>query len=377
MLGCMVLVAGCSDSNNNDIALNQPQASVPFQELYGQGIDRYLGKYSPMLAETEGDVVTHTFGAGDGPLCINGAEYRMATRDKGSSELMIFLRGGGTCASDSCVLAFPAGERGIPKLGILDTARPGNPVAEWNTVYVPYCDGGLHISDSDSDSNGDGQIDRYQRGLRNLSAALDVTVATFPSPSRILLAGASAGGFGASFALPLVRKLYPDVPIELLNDSGVGLIKPDDPQYFEAGLKEWNARAFFPASCTTCIGADGNITDYHKWELGQDPNFRLGLMSFTRDLRIALGYGWDLQEFEQALVAELSELERAYPARVRSFLPNGTDHAILIDGLDTRNALDATAGGESAMNWVTAMLNGSSEWVSARDQAIYLPAISN
>ena len=367
---CFAVSVGCSGGGgNNATVMEEPQQQkAPFQELYDQGIDRYLGKYSPMLSETEGDVVTHTFGAGDGPLCISGAEYRMATRDKGSRELMIFLRGGGFCASTYCLMGLPSGERGIPKQGVLDPARPGNPVASWSTVYVPYCDGGLHISDSDNDSNGDGQADRYQRGLRNLSAALDVAVATFPSPSRILLAGGSAGGTGASFALPLVRKLYPDVPIELVNDSGVGLFRLNDPQYFKAGLEEWNADAFFPASCSTCIDADGHITDYHKWELGQDPNFRLGMMSFKQDLRMAFGYGGDLEQFEQALVEEMAELEGAYPERVRSFLPDGTDHVILWDGLDTKNALDVTAGGVSAINWVTAMLSGSADWASTRDE---------
>ena len=183
---CLALLVGCSGgSSNGNIVGEDPQPSaMPFQELYDQGIDRYLGKYSPMLSETEGDVVTHTFGSGDGPLCLNGAEYRMATRDKGSSELMIFLNGGGYCSSAFCFVVTPSGERGIPALGVLDTALPGNPLASWNTAYLPYCDGGLHISDADSDSNGDGQIDRYQRGLRNLSAALDVAVATFPAPIR-------------------------------------------------------------------------------------------------------------------------------------------------------------------------------------------------
>jgi hypothetical protein len=206
---CLALMLGCSGSSNNGNNKGEitPASAPPFQELYDQGIDRYLGKFSPMLNETEGDVVTHTFGSGDGPLCLNGGEYRMATRDKGSSELMIFLRGGGVCYPGVCFVVFPNGERGIPALGVLDTALPGNPLASWNTVYLPYCDGGLHISDVDSDSNGDGQIDRFQRGLRNLSAALDVAAATFPAPSRIVLAGMSAGGSGASFALPLVRKL--------------------------------------------------------------------------------------------------------------------------------------------------------------------------
>ena len=90
-VACLVLIAGCSSGNNSSD--NTQAAVTPFQELYDQGIDRYLGKCSPMLNETEGDVVTHTFGGGDGPLCLNGGEYRMATRDKGSSELLIFLVG--------------------------------------------------------------------------------------------------------------------------------------------------------------------------------------------------------------------------------------------------------------------------------------------
>ncbi|MEZ5502839.1 MAG: pectin acetylesterase-family hydrolase [Halioglobus sp.] len=320
-----------------------------------------------MLAETDGDVVTHTFGKGDGPLCINGGEYRMATRDKGSSQLLIYLRGGGSCTSASCVLGFPDGEKGIPKLGILDPDRPGNPVASWNSVYVPYCDGGLHVSDSDSDSDGDGQIDRFQRGLRNLSAALDVTVATFPSPGRILLAGSSAGGFGASFALPLVRKLYPDVPIELINDSGIGLTNPENPQWLELGLTEWNADAFFAPSCQTCAGPNSRFTDYHKWELGQDSNFTLGMMSFNHDLRITAGVFPTTQQFEQVLLDRLSDIEGAYPARMHSFVATGTAHTFLLDGLDIQNALDVTAGGESAMDWVTAMIEGSADWSSVSD----------
>lgn len=367
MLACLALVAGCSGSNNNGIAQNQPEASIPFQELYDQGIDRYLGKYSPMLAETEGDVVTHTFGAGDGPLCIYGEPYRMATRDTGSSELMIYLQGGGRCASDSCLVFFPAGWRGIRERGILDATRQGNPVASWSTVFVPYCDGGFHVSDADVDSDGDGQPDRFQRGLHNLSAALDVAVATFPSPSRILFAASSGGGYGSPFALALVRKLYPHVPIEFVNDSGVGLLKQDDPAFVRTLLNEWNANAFIPASCTTCIGEDGHLTDYYKWALEQDSNFRLGMMSFKQDFRIQESWFPSVESFEQALHVELSEVESAYPARVHSFLATGTDHAILVDGLDSNTALDATAGGVTAMDWLTSMLQGSAGWVSYSD----------
>ena len=68
----------------------------------------------------------------------------------------------------------------------------------------------------------------YQRGLQNLTAALDIGVEQFPNPSRILLTGVSGGAFGTITALPLVRHYYPDTEIVLFNDSGVGVAKEGD-----------------------------------------------------------------------------------------------------------------------------------------------------
>ncbi|MCP5124031.1 MAG: vtpJ-therm [Pseudomonadales bacterium] len=284
----LALLAGCSDSNDSPDPVVGP-VSAPFQELIDQGVTRYLGAYSPMLTETQGDVINHTFGTGDGPLCLDGSEFTMATRDQGSEELVIFLQGGGACWSTFC-LATESAHKGIPKAGILDPDLAGNPVAGWNTVYVPYCDGGLHASDRDSDSDGDGQNDRFQRGLHNLSASLDVAVRTFPSPKRILLTGVSAGGFGTTYALPLVRSLYPDVPIELVNDSGLGLGRPGNPDFIRMLMRDWNMAAFIPANCENCVGADGHTTDYHKWELAQDHKLRLSMMSYTRDTIIGITF---------------------------------------------------------------------------------------
>ena len=161
---CLAGAAGCSDnnnSNNSQGAIVGP-ASAPFQELIDQGVTRYLGAYTPMLSESDGDLVNHRFGGGDGPLCLDGSEYTMATRDQGSDELVIFLQGGGACWSTLCLATENAG-KGIPKAGLLDPDLANNPVASWNTVYLPYCDGGLHGSDADSDSTGDGRNDRFQR----------------------------------------------------------------------------------------------------------------------------------------------------------------------------------------------------------------------
>ena len=356
----IVFASGCSDSNDSPDPIVGP-AEAPFQELYDQGVSRYLGVYSPMISTADGDVVNHQFGAGDGPLCLDGSEFSMATRDNGSDELMIFLQGGGACWSTFC-LATENVSAGIPKAGILDPDLAGNPVANWNTVYIPYCDGGLHASDADSDSDNDGQNDRFQRGLHNLSASLDVAVNTFPSPKRILLTGISAGGFGTTYALSLVRSLYPDATIEVINDSGIGIARPDEPDFVRQLMNDWNAGAFFPASCATCIGEDGHTTDLHKWQLDQDHNVRLSLMSYKQDTVIGVTFsqiGGDI--FELELLEELADLESAYPERVKTFVRDGAAHTFLLS--DT----SLTAGGVTVLDWVTAMLGSADDRVSTSD----------
>lgn len=358
LLGALALtiLGGCASDSNPD----SPQA-VPFAELFEQGITRYLGLYSPMLSEADGEVITHTFGTGDGPMCLDGSEYRMATRDAASENLVIFLQGGGACWSELCRATTDAAA-GMPLVGILDPQRENNPVKDWNQVFLPYCDGGLHASDRDNDYDGDGIIDAPQRGLHNLSAALDVAARNFPNPKRILLTGSSGGGFGTIFALPLVSYLYPGVPIDIVNDSGVGVSKPGKPEHLMLLQNDWNQTAFLPDSCPECLDPDGHLTNYLIWQLDQDPSIRAGYLSYTQDFVIGdifLGIGGPA--FEAALFEEMAQQEAAHPDRFRSWIPAGTSHTFLMA------EPDQTAGGVPVMDWITAMLNDSPDWVSVAD----------
>lgn len=362
LLGIMLmpLLAACSDGSDSTPEVRPPQ-SAPFAEIFDAGIVRYVGRYTPMLSQQDGAVTNHFFAAGDGPVCGEGAPYSMATRDTGSEDLMIFLEGGGACWSDFCLYVKET-TPGIPQSGILDPARDNNPVKDWNTVYVPYCDGSLHAGDVDVDTDGDGHADRFQHGLHNLSAALDVAVRTFPAPRRILLAGQSGGGLGTIFALPLVRYLYPGVPIDVLDDSGVGVLKPGKPEFLRQIIAEWNIGAFIPDSCAECIPADGHLTGYLNWQLEQDPDVRRGMLSYTRDFNLAdlfLEIGG--AAFESALLQEMRKQEEAHPDRMRSWLVAGNGHTFV------ELEPDRTAGGVALMDWVGLMLSGSGDWVSVSD----------
>ncbi|MGI9287927.1 MAG: pectin acetylesterase-family hydrolase [Pseudomonadales bacterium] len=348
---------GDGSSNSNPPTIAQIETE-PFSAVFQQGITKYLGIYSPMLSVSDGDSITHSFGTGDGSACFNGSEYAVSTRDMGSEDLLIVLGGGGFCWSDICWCVRVASPE-IPKLGILDPNLLTNPVRTWNTVYLPYCDGSLFSGDIDLDTNDDGIIDRYHRGLKNLSAGLDVAVNTFAAPRRILIAGSSAGGYATAFAMPLVRNLYPNTPIYVLNDSGTGIFPPGT---ISKMLSEWNAMKFIPESCPDCIDESGHLTNYHAWQLAEDENMFLGMMSYNRDGVIAdffFHIGGDV--FQQQLTIEMSELEKRYPARMRSFIAEGRSHTFLAGDLKV------TVGDVTVADWVSAMLGESTDWISRTD----------
>ncbi|MEC8425806.1 MAG: pectin acetylesterase-family hydrolase, partial [Myxococcota bacterium] len=237
------------------------------------------------------------------------------------------LQGGGACWSDFCFVVEQAGA-GIPRLDVFEPTT--SPVAGWDTMYLPYCDGSLFAGDADIDDDGDGAPDRYHRGLRNLSAALDAARMRAPNPRRILLAGSSGGGFGTLLAPALVRRLWPDVPVDVVNDAGVGVTRPGDDAFVAGLLEEWNVAGLVPRSCVDCV-SDGHLTGLIDWALREDPSLRVGAFSSTRDAVIA---GLFLRvagaDFETALRSELGALHDAHPARFQPFIVEGDLHTALL-----------------------------------------------
>lgn len=322
------ILSSCSDDDmvveNNETDPNTIE--TPFQELYDQGIDRYLGTFTPTSTASPAPGTTeYFFDIPNGPICYTGNEFTMFTRDGNNNNLLIFLNGGGFCNPVAC----GAVEDGIPLIpfGILNPNDPQSPTSDFNLGYVPYCDGSAMIGDTEVDSDGDGTNDRFFRGVQNLSASLDVIVERYPAPDKIVLAGNSAGGFAVHHALPLVRKLYPDVPIDVINDSGTGIINSGG---WQMNLDYWNGSSFYPSSCLDCIGSDGNLTGYHKYQLEQDPNVRIAYISSKQDdtfAQITQGGG---AAFEAQLLEAVDELNSEFPERFNSLIPNGSDHTFII-----------------------------------------------
>ncbi len=362
----MAVSTGCGDASDDTDDLGGSDVTddtgeAVFQELYDQGMDRYVGQFRPdATEETTGGISTHTFRGEDGPVCYTGEPFHMSTRDGASDALMVFLQGGGACGPTGCEATegWPLGIPGpLQRAGILNAGDATNPVADFDLAYLPYCDGSLWSGDADVDDDGDGTIDYRFRGLLNLTASLDVVAETYPSPSRILLIGNSAGGFGVHHALPILRVHYPDVAIDLVNDSGVGITVPGG----QATLNDyWGAWEVYPERCSDCIGADGNLTGFHRYQLDQDPDLRMGFMSTKRDGVVLERLPMTPEAWEAELLASVDELEQAHPDRFRSFIADGDGHTFVIRDFDRE------VGGTTPRAWIGDLLDGG-DWVSVAD----------
>jgi hypothetical protein len=316
------------------------------------GLNKYLGKAKPADTETSGDETHYAFNEADGPVCLRGGRFAMATRDRGAEDLVIYLQGGGSCTTALCRATETANPQ-IPQYGVLNADDAGNPVAGWNVVYSPYCDGSLHFGDNDIPDQ-----DRKHHGLRNVSASLDVAHAKFPKPRRVLLTGASAGGYATIWMTSLVRLIYPDAKLFVFNDAGIAISNPASADGFRGVLGEWGAAQFVPETCEACRTSP-HLTPWMSWNLQHDPGMTLAMFSSYEDMVIAGTFLMlDPQVFKQALLQETAKVVDTAPKRAKRFLVEGTQH--------TAGDIHKTAVGDLAIaQWLGQMLDGNQAWDNA------------
>lgn len=277
-------------------------------EIRHAGMDKYLGQYTPASSEAIGDGWTkHTFDTdqSNGPICIDGSPYSVYTRNargntngngkgkgKGASELLIMLQGGGACWQFlyECTESIAGQEPPFDRVGIWDFDKKANPFDNHAVVYLPYCDGSVFVGDNTVidpffvSESGDAGV-RQHRGLRNLSAGLDVARATFDKPNKVTVAGSSAGGVGAANFTPfLVRLLYGNKlqSLTVFNDAGPLAYNPAAPDAAAARENDWQFSQFYPASCDDC-SPFRNQTGLVQWRLDNDSTIREGVYQTDAD----------------------------------------------------------------------------------------------
>lgn len=174
-----------------------------------------------------------------GTVCGNGSQYKFFVNYSETSDdvMMIFEPGGGCWDFESCsgqTSLGAANPDGIDDhhlngfLGVhtplLNRDFPGNPVADWNYVFIPYCTGDVHTGRAVtvySDPQGiEPDLEYHHNGHDNVVAAVDWMGGQFPEIPRMLVTGCSAGGAGATANYYFVRSGLNIERSYLLADSG-------------------------------------------------------------------------------------------------------------------------------------------------------------
>ena len=330
-------------------------------ELQAAGVDKYLGT-SRSAAIDHGVWTKHvfdprytpdaTYPAGfrpDGPACIAGTEYSVFTRKGDPKKLLIFLQGGGACWQNFYNCNILAEDQAPPKdgpfPGVFDPTASSNPFADYSVIYMPYCDGSTFGGDNDvNDVNFPFFPTRHHRGLRNVSAGMDVAGQMFPRAKQITVMGHSAGGVGAAAFAPFLARFVfgNNTKLTVYNDAGPiavnlgtppGAGGPDIPWLSVfARQNDWQFQQFYPQSCIDDgrCNAFGQQTGIIAWRLDNDSTIREGFYETDSDRTnrfFAQGDGslMDPLDYRELILTEHGALNEAYPRRYKRFIVSADD----------------------------------------------------
>jgi hypothetical protein len=314
-----------------------------------------------------------------GMICGDGSQTGIAISHGRSDAVLVVLSPGGACwSATECNAEFKAFSKTKYDLyrpfvvpgTILDRALVGNPFSDWTVVFVPYCTGDVHAGDSTQDYGGSVGVWQHH-GYRNLEAAVGAFTTTLPRPAHLVVAGSSAGGFGALAAYDLVRAQWgaPGTTAALLDDSGPTLVGSAIPSGLLAHW--WSVWNLGGTLGTGCAGCETDLSAIWPALHGRHPDDRLGFVSTLQDDTMigfftdpTLGATAQTGSQYQANVAALATALDGLGPSVASDRIGGSyaaGHALLFD----KTFLSpANPQGPALLDWVSAMVSLDPRWAS-------------
>ena len=305
-------------------------------------------KVVPKAAEIDGQLLTPTCSKSPG----SKADFHFWAKRGTVDKLVVFLEGGGACW-DSATCSFPitattaAGVPALFKAEILATDNPTtlggifvlddarNPVRDWSLVYVPYCTGDIHSGSKTTSYTNvvNGQSFQIEhRGADNFRLILKWMTDNF-APEQVLVAGSSAGGYGAVTHFPRVRAAWPLAKAAMLDDAAQGVTTAS----FDAARNgNWNIQL-----SASVYGANAQAvpsSELVKRLVAQYPNDRFAQYTTATDLVQTQFYdimangltgtqGTACKAWTDGMLAGLADNQRA--SNFRSYMAAGTTHTLL------------------------------------------------
>jgi hypothetical protein len=311
-----------------------------------------------------------SFVAIEGATCADGTPTGVAVNPGRRNDVLFFFDGGGACLDYlTCIELETASngpfgekeftERVVPILAgsPMDRDDPANPFREWTWVYLPYCTGDVHVGDFVA-SYRDFQLNEHPYrhvGRKNLALALARLEVLLPAPGKLVVSGASAGGFGAALDYDRVRSTWPNARGYLVDDSGPLLVGDDLPLAVRAAwVASWRADEVILPVCDDCLDDWSGIYAAlrARW-----PDDRFALLSTLRDRVIRAFLLLDGAEYEAAILRLDAEVFEPLPA-AETFLAPGDGHTFL--GAPSA----VTAEGVTLTEWLRRMVEDDPAWTS-------------
>ena len=303
--------------------------------------------------------------------CANGSATGIGVNLTGTpgSRVLIYLEGGGACWSDlTCFTLMTAvnfttgyGETDFDDDvaaelslagGFFDRTTAANPFKDYSYVYVPYCTGDIFGGDNVMTfASGTAHF----VGYKNMGAYLARLVPTFSDADRIILAGSSAGGFGAALNWWRAQEAFGSIRVDLIDDSGTAV---PDKVLGTAGvaLAETQSTAWrltFPPGCTTCATDLSTLYGYYQTAL---PKQHGALLSYTDDTVLPSFFGITTAEFAQGLSDDLGAYFGA-KSNLKAFVNGGAGHVLWFTP-------QLTTGTTTVQEFITQMVTDDASWAT-------------
>lgn len=371
---CVLLIACGGDSGGDDSDTTPAEVgdtAIVETEVTDTGVDR--DTLIRPEADTPADagpldapVGVWTWFDQPGSSCGDGSETGFGV-NRGTSDDVLFVFGGREACwdFDTCFLgAVEPGPFGATELessttvalGILDRDDAENPYRTWSQVVVPYCTGDLHAGERVIDYIGGGLTRSWShQGAVNTRLMLPRIAATFAEPERLVVVGASAGGYGATFEYATVREALAATSSALIVDSAPLLVQDAMAATLRvAWFGNWRLDRLVDPLCGQACKDDLSLLYGGLAE--RFPGDRMALLSSASDSVTAALFDRSREQIEGDIEALVRILAEAGP--FRTFVVAGDAHGLLAD------PAAHTAGGEELWTWLTRMADGDPAWES-------------
>ena len=318
------------------------------------------------------DVPKNTWSWIDFPdsACDDGTPTGIGVNPGTSNNLLVFINGGGACwAYDLCFVLnasvhgpygkpqFDAEFGGATAKGSILSRDAGNPFADYTYVFVPYCTGDVHAGAKVTTyTNGTDSRVMHHVGHLNFLAFMKRIAATWPTPDKAVLSGASAGGFGAAMNYNVFRQYFAASKASYLIDDSGPVFKGDElPQgYRDAWYASWGLDQTLGPICPDCqMDLSAFMTGLGK----NYPTDRMALLSSLQDQTISGYFVQSPGTFQANLLDTATTVLDPIPNFHYFFVP-GKTHTMV------GNPARFTSNGVGLWTWLTQMINDDPAWTS-------------